>query len=55
MPASDKPLPPAVMCGRRHQHSSRQQAVECDQRRAIREKMKRENTKLEEMMHEGKA
>ncbi len=46
MPASDKPLPPAVMCGRRHQHSSRQQAVECDQR---------EKTKLEEMMHEGKA
>ncbi len=55
MPPSDTPPAPTVMCGRRHQHSSRQQAVECDQRRAIREKMKRENTKLEEMMHEGKA
>jgi hypothetical protein len=55
MPASDKPLPPAVMCGRRHQHSSRQQAVECDQRHARRDALKREKTKLEEMMHEGKA
>jgi hypothetical protein len=55
MPPSDKPSAPAVMCGRRHQHSSRQQAVECDQRRAIREKMKREKTKLEEMKREDEA
>ncbi len=55
MPPSDKPSAPAVMCGRRHQHSSRQQAVECDQRHARRVALKRAKTKPEEMKREDEA